>query len=313
MKRIIPSTMVSQHPDHANIPYWHDREFIRTNYEPREVFFDFSELGVDEYKWDWEGKLVDESVMERLLSERHDYFQENPIGHKKFITFRLPNPKVDTEFRLGRAFMTLLSSSVLAHHFKLPPEPLFEVIVPMTETAEELIDIQEAFAEMAGLKHRLYRFNDQTLKHIQIIPLFEDVSTIIHSDEIIASYVNQHRQVFGSPPEYIRPYIARSDPALNSGMVATVLATKIALSRYARYSEESGIPLYPIIGSASLPFRGGLTPYSIEAFTNEFKGIRTALLQSAFRYDYPKDDVVKAVKQLQQILPKGKPGPNTNV
>ncbi|HUC20582.1 MAG TPA: phosphoenolpyruvate carboxylase, partial [Candidatus Polarisedimenticolaceae bacterium] len=114
MKRKIPTTMVSQHPDHANVPFWHDREFIRTNYEPREAYFMFAELGVDEYKWDWEGKLVDESVMERLFSDYYDYFKKHPIGHEKFITFRLPNPKVDTEFRVGRAFMTILSSSVLA-------------------------------------------------------------------------------------------------------------------------------------------------------------------------------------------------------
>ncbi|HEX7259389.1 MAG TPA: phosphoenolpyruvate carboxylase, partial [Candidatus Saccharimonadia bacterium] len=271
------------------------------------AFFMFSELGVDEYKWDWEGKLVDESVMERLFSDYYDYFHDHPIGHEKFITFRLPNPKTDTEFRLGRAFMTLLSSSVLANHFKLPPEPLFEVIVPMTETSRELIAVEEAFDEIASLKHPLYRLNERTIKHIHVIPLFEDVDTIIRSDEIVQEFIDKHRQVFGSPPTYIRPYIARSDPALNSGMAATVLATKIALSRYKRLAEENGIPMYPIIGSASLPFRGGLTPYSVEAFAKEFSGIRTALLQSAFRYDYPKDDVIQAIKQLHDILPNSQP------
>lgn len=101
----------------------------------------------------------------------------------------------------------------------------------------------------------------------------------------------------------MRPYLARSDPALNAGIVPTVLAIKLALSKYKLYSEAEDIDLYPIIGSASLPFRGGLTPLNINAFVNEYKGIRTALIQSGFRYDYEKKDVIKAVKQLEELLP----------
>ncbi len=304
MMRKIPTTMATQHPDHANVPYWHDREFIRTNYEPREAYFNFSELGVDEYKWDWEGKLVDESVIERLLSEYYDFFKDHPIGQDKFITFRLPNPKVETEFRLGRALMTLLSASSIADHMKLYPNPLFEVILPLTETARELVDIQEAFRELAGLKHKLFRLNDRTITHIEMIPLFEDVQTIARSAEIVREYVELHTKTFGSAPRYVRPYIARSDPTLNSGLIATMLAMKIALSGYRNYAAESGIPMYPIVGVAALPFRGSLTPYSVKAFANEYRGVRTTLLQSAFRYDFPKDDVIKGIKELGKLLPK---------
>src|SRR5688572_246088 len=103
LKRKIPATMVSQHPDHASVPYWksvkgeggrvkgNDVAFISTAEETHELFLSFSDLGVSEYKWDWEGKLVDESVMERLLSEHYDFFKDNPIGQEKFLTFRLPN------------------------------------------------------------------------------------------------------------------------------------------------------------------------------------------------------------------------------
>src|SRR5438034_607528 len=104
MKRIIPSTMASQHPDHANKPYWHDSAHIAVQYEHTEAFLMYSELGIQEYKWDWEGKLVDESVMERLLGAYYTYFKEHPLGKENFLTFRLPNPKAETEFRLARAF-----------------------------------------------------------------------------------------------------------------------------------------------------------------------------------------------------------------
>ena len=62
--------MISQHPDHASKPYWLEEEFIGTHNESKECFLSFSELGSSEYKWDWEGKLVDESVMERLMSSK---------------------------------------------------------------------------------------------------------------------------------------------------------------------------------------------------------------------------------------------------
>ena len=143
--RIIPTTMASQHPDHAGVPYWGKKEFISTRKEVKECFLTFSELGINEYKWDWEGKFVDESVVDRLLHEHFEYFQKHPLGREKFLTFRLPNPKVETEFRLGRAFMVILSaqSSIQASGFTA--SPLFEVILPMTTGAGEMIKLQKNF------------------------------------------------------------------------------------------------------------------------------------------------------------------------
>lgn len=302
--RKISSTMASQHPDHASRPFWHDKEFIGTHDELKETYINYSELGIHEYKWDWEGKLVDESVLERMWGQHYDYFKKEQIGRDKFLTFRLPNPKVETEFRLGRAFMGILSASGLARQVGLHTPPLFEVILPMTESAQEMIDVQAAFAELSTLKHRLLRMDAGTLRHIELIPLFESVDTIIKSDEILREYLIGHRFVFGTKPAYMRPYVARSDPALNAGLVPTVLAIKIALCRYARFEKASGVRLFPIIGSASLPFRGGLTPETVPAFAREYAGIRTALIQSGFRYDYPKDKVIKAIAELSRLLPK---------
>jgi len=337
--RKIPATMVSQHPDHASVPYWKqntkyeirntkqepkgnetnpknkvalsqaprndESAFISTAEETRELFLSFSDLGVSEYKWDWEGKLVDESVMERLLSDYYEFFKDNPIGQEKFLTFRLPNPQVETEFRLGRAFMNLISAAAMARQFKLPDTPLFEVILPMTTSPGEMMEIHEAFNEMAGLKHKLYRMEKVPLKSIKVIPLFEDVDTIANSGKILEDYIKAYGSRFGRLPIYIRPYVARSDPALNSGMIPTVLAIKLALSDYAAFEEKYNIPLFPIIGSASLPFRGGLTPDTVDSFSNEYRGVRTALLQSAFRYDYPKVEVIAAIKRLESLLPRG--------
>jgi phosphoenolpyruvate carboxylase len=302
-ERKISATMATQHPDHAAIPLWHTEAFISNRFESYELFLAFSELGISEYKWDWEGKLVDESVLERLFGEHFDFFKKNPLGKKTFLTFRLPNPKVEMEFRLGRAFMNLSSAASIAKHFQLPTPPLFEVILPMTETPEEILAIQEAFQEMHHLIHPLYRL-DHTLTNLRIIPLFEQVSIILDSDRILKRYFSLYKKRFHKLPPYFRPYVARSDPALNSGLIPTVLAIKIALSKYKKLEEDMGFPLYPIIGAAALPFRGGITPLTITDFINEYHGIRTTTIQSAFRYDFKKKDVIAAIATLERLLPE---------
>lgn len=304
--RKIPATMATQHPDHASCPYWQRSAFIPTLKEAEECFLCFSDLGISEYKWDWEGKLVDESILERLLADHYDFFQKFPLGKEKFLTFRLPNPKVQTEFRLGRALMGMLTASSLAKQTGLHTPPMFEVILPMTESAEEMMDIQEAFAEIAHLKHRLYNQEKNKLKHIEIIPLFESVDDIVNSNKLLENYFRLHKWKFGHLPKYVRPYVARSDPALNSGLIPTVIAIKIALSRYQVLEKTHHIQLFPVIGVGTLPFRGSINPTRINDFISEYKGIRTTIIQSAFRYDFPKDKVKHAVQALEKNLPKGK-------
>src|SRR4030042_4275677 len=106
--RIIPSTMATQHPDNASVPYWCKRSFISTLKEVDECYLSYSDLNIDEYNWDWEGKFADESVVERLLQNHFFYFSKHHLGKDKFLTFRLPNPRIEQQFRLARAFMIIL-------------------------------------------------------------------------------------------------------------------------------------------------------------------------------------------------------------
>jgi phosphoenolpyruvate carboxylase len=302
--QFIPSTFASQHPDHASTPWWNKTPYISAGEEAKEVFLSFSELGIQEYKWDWEGKLVDESVVERLLIQHYEYFKANPLGVEKFLTYRLPNPNIETEQRVGRAFMGILSASGLTKSLGLPTPPMKEVILPMCDSAHSMIDIQEAFREIANLKHWLFGFQGANLKHISIIPLFEEVSVIANSDKILSEYLALHQDRFGYKPQYLRPYVARSDPSLNSGHIATVLAIKIAFSKYKEFEKEHDIKLYPMIGCAALLFRGGLAPDNVEDFIQQYKGVKTVLIQSAFRYDYPKEMAIKAIQTLNEKLPQ---------
>lgn len=303
VQRIIPTCMATQHPDNAGHPYWYSRAFISAANEIKESYLCFSDLNIDEYNWDWEGKFVDEAVVDRLLHKYYQYFKKNPLGKEKFLTFRIPNPRVEKQFRLGRAFMVVVTSSQLAQSLGFADPPIFEMILPLTETAEEIIEIQEAFRDLISIDNRLLKMED-SIRYVEIIPLFEQVKKIVDSANLLKRYIKLHKKSFGYIPSYIRPYCARSDPALNSGLVPTMLAIKIALSRYKDLTRETGVKLFPMIGTGCLPFRGGVTPDNISKAIEEYAGFSTLILQSAFRYDYKISTVKKAVETIKKELPK---------
>ena len=298
--------MFTQHPDHAGRPYWHDKPFIETRDELQECFLMMRDIGAQEVMWDWEGKLVDEAVMERLLAEHFAFFKKNPLGEKTFLTFRVPNPRVEPGYRLGRAFMVILSARETARDAGLQNAPLFEVILPMTESAEELLTLHKNFERFAKAAEHSFGQKANGARPLEVIPIFESVGTILESGKILEQYLAGYRKLFKRLPPYIRPLCARSDPALNSGIVAPTLAIKWALSEYARFSEKTGVPTFPIIGPGTLPFRGGLTPQNTDDFLEEFRGVRTTMIQSAFRYDYPLADVKKGVNAIIRKAPTTK-------
>lgn len=295
--------MATQHPDNAGIPYWSSRAFVSTAKEVEECHLCFSDLGIDEYNWDWEGKFVDEAVIDRLLHRYYQYFKKHPLGKDKFLTFRIPNPRVEKQFRLARAFMVVITSSQLAASLGFVDSPIFETILPLTETAEEIIEIQKAFRDLVSVDHRLLQMED-SIKQIEIIPLFEQVDKIINSANLIRRYLKIHKKTFGFMPSYLRPYCARSDPALNSGLLPTMLALKVALSSYLELEKEIGVILYPMLGTGTLPFRGGLSPDRIEKGIEEYAGVATLIIQSAFRYDFPHSLVKKAIAKIKNELSK---------
>src|SRR3989338_4120188 len=171
-KRKIPAVMFSQHPDHAAKPYWHSQALIETREELDECYRMFREFGDEEVMWDWEGKLVDEAVMERLLSEHLAFFKKHPLGKKTFLTFRVPNPRVESGYRLGRAFMVILSARETAHSAGFPGTPLFEVILPMTETSAELLKLHKSFERFSKAAEYSFGQKANASRPLEVIPLF---------------------------------------------------------------------------------------------------------------------------------------------
>lgn len=307
--RTISATMATQHPDNAFPPFWDKtgNGFISVHEELNECISCLRDLDVDEFMWDWEGKYTDEAVIDKMFSNHYEFFRKNHIGKDKYLTFRLPNIWQEKGYSLLRALMVILTSEDFARDLKFHNPPLFEVILPMTEKADQLIYIQKTFQKLSQFKSE--NFNDQNAKNtdlIEIIPLVEGVESQTGIGDLLREYVTLYKENFGGKPAYIRPFLARSDPALISGLIATVLANKVALTEMYRFSKETKIPVYPIIGAGSLIFRGGLNPDNIENFIKEYAGIRTVTLQSAFRYDYPLARVKKSIALLEKSLKNAK-------
>lgn len=299
--------MATQHPDNATAPYWdqQSRPFISVYQEITEAIACFKDQGVSEYMWDWEGKHADAAVIDRLFSDYHDYFEQHQLGKDKFLTFRIPNIWEEKGYNLLQAMTVILSSEDFARDLKFHNRPLFEVILPMTEKADQLMHIHRLFEKLAKFKSNEFTTDHATnTDHLELIPLVESVESQLGVADLLTDYVKFHKQHFGYQPEYIRTFLACSDSALSSGLIAGIIGNKVALARLNIFSNKTGIKIYPIMGAGSLLFRGGLRPDNLDRFIEEFGGVRTLTLQSAFRYDYPKETVTKAVGELEQRLPK---------
>ncbi len=317
--------MATQHPDNAGVPFWHDEAFISDQAETDEMFYNFSEMGCDEYMWDWEGKFADEAIIEKLLGKYLEFFRKKQLGRDIFITLRIPNIWEEKTFKLARAYMSVLSAAEFTKSLKLTSPPVFEFILPMTKKADQLIHIQDTFRKTAKLQREIFgdKSGERTARartrgspevsvmnkegYIHIIPLFESVDDLTNCASLLESYIKLHIGHFGKKPAYLRPFIARSDPALNAGFVPCVLASRLALREFYRIGKKHKIAVYPIIGTGSLPFRGGVNPENIKNILHQYEGVKTITVQSAFRYDYPLPQVKKTIDYMKKNLAKPDP------
>lgn len=303
--RRIPATIASQHPDNAAGAFWNnDQPYISFYQEIQELIVCFQELGVSEYMWDWEGKHADAAVIDKLLSDHYEYFKDTQLGRDKFLTFRIPNIWEEKGYNLLQAMTVILSSEDLAHDLKLEQRPLFEVILPMTVRADQLTHMQELFQQLAKFKAAQFT-PDRPANNafLEMIPLVESVESQLGVADLLTDYVSLHEQHFGHQPEYMRVFFACSDSAETSGQLAGIIANKLLVVRLYEFQEKTGISIFPFAGPGTLPFRGGLSPYTVDRFLEEFTGVRTVTVQSAFRYDNPKQDVIDAIAKLEQEMP----------
>ena len=303
---LIPKVMSTQHPDNASpAPFSDESGVLRGDGEVEEAVDVFG-LGCDEQMWDSEGKEADNQVVRKLLTGYPDFFQdEQQLGIDVALTLRVPNPRVERDMRksMVEALQSVSSSWDMAQSFYGDGHvaPIQEVILPLTTSAEDISLVEAYYREVIVGQEEQTLLDGRAVKDwvgefypksIRVIPLIEDMEHLFYCDRIVEEYL-QDRDL-----PYQRVFLARSDPALNYGVVAAELILKVGLLRLHNLETRLGLPLYPIIGAGSAPFRGHLSPVNVERSLEEYPSAHTFTVQSAFKYDYDKDTVRAGIKKI---------------
>ena len=313
MNRKIPRTMSTQHPDNAALPPWVNGNLIHGDAEVDEAYFAYSSLGCMEVMWDSEGKDVDTRVVRKLLEKYGEFFKEKVLGEDVFLTYRIPNPAIERVER--KILLESLVNIPVAHDiatvfYKRKVSPIFEVILPLTTCGEDIIGLRRYYEKaivgveeipLCGSEKVEDWIGSFEPKTVEVIPLIEDFASLLKVDNILKPYISAMK------PEYMRVFLARSDPALNYGLVCALVLCKIALSKLKILEKSTAVKIYPIIGVGTMPFRGHLNPSNLPNFLEEYKGVYTVTIQSALKYDYSIEDVKETVKTLNEKLPHREP------
>jgi phosphoenolpyruvate carboxylase len=307
VERDIPRCMSTQHPDNVNVPFFAKETELGEEEEIQEAYYTFSHLGCDEQMWDCEGKEVDNYVIRKLLAQYEPFFVEKKLGRDLFITLRVPNPTIErAEAKILLETLESIPRSLDAAKLFYGDDtpPIFEVILPMTASARCLDRIHRYYCDFViGKQNKPLKEGDITIaewigefkpERINVIPLFEDMGHMLDAHNIVREYV-QDKDI-----EHQRVFLARSDPSVNYGLISAVFLNKIALRRLQILSEETGVKVYPILGTGSAPFRGNLKPRTVEGIADEYPSVFTFTIQSAFKYDNAPDEVRKAVGKLRE-------------
>lgn len=314
----IPRCMSTQHPDNVNVPFFSKGEKIGGEDEIKEAYYTFSHLGIDEQMWDVEGKEVDNYVVKKLLTTYEHFFREHVLGEDVRLTLRVPNPveeRAEAKILLETLESIPRSFDASALFYQKDIAPIFEVILPMTDSAASIDHIYRYYKDfIVGRQDKVFKKGDITIgewigqfkpAEVSVIPLMEDMYHQLAADRIVREYLSDKKAPEGGQ----RVFLARSDPAMNYGVFGAVVSNKVALMRLEKLSVEIGVDLHPILGAGSAPFRGNLNPRTVRRFTREYPSVETFTLQSAFKYDYPLDEIRDAVHYLQKHYVPGKATP----
>jgi len=271
-----------------------------------EAYLLFAQFKCQEQMWDSEGKKAVPWVVSELLGKDTDFFKRHPLGKDVFLTFRIPNPEIEkTEAKLVPEILASIprcyDTTQAVYEREIPP--VFEVVLPMTTSAEQLSRIYHYYCDYTVHSSNMVVFPEDRIsigqwlgeckpKQINVIPLFEDYSSMLNAASITAEYLKDKEL------EYQRVFLARSDPALNYGALAAVLLLNVALQRLDNLEKDIGIPIYPILGVGSAPFRGNFKPSNAKEMVRGYQSCQTFTIQSAFKYDWPSSVVARAIKEI---------------
>jgi len=291
----IPTSMMTQHPDCAS-------RYIPIQEEPQEAIFGLTPapegLGVEEIMIDFEGKLT---PYHQPVQVATGLLEKGIVpGRDVFITPRIVSATKENAFRQLMALLSVMETNVRVKE-EADAQAVKEVIIPMCESADELIDVRKRVVDVIELAHKEFNLSPDP-NSIQLIPLVEEVPELLNIDRMLGEYLDRSRDLGLETPE-IRFMIGRSDPALSYGMLAAVFAGKVALAKAYKTGEDYAVDIAPIFGAGSLPFRGHVTLENIDNIIKAYPGVKTITIQSALRYDHGFDKTRKLAQILKERLP----------
>ncbi|MHB8857885.1 MAG: phosphoenolpyruvate carboxylase [Thermoleophilia bacterium] len=295
----IPATMMTQHPDSAS-------RYVSVRDEPLEAIDALTAmpigLGLEEVMVDYEGKLTPyHQTAEIALGLRERGLVP---GRDVLVTPRIPSATKETVFHQLMALMSVIESNYQLGSSEGDGR-IREVIVPMVETASELVDVRRRVQDVVELGHKEFGISRDP-NSIQVVPLIEEVPELLSAGRFLAEYIRQVAAA-GYEIPYLRVMLGRSDSAMVYGMVPSVLAVKTAISDLFAMGKDFGIAVYPILGGGVLPFRGHVSLENFTQLTADFAGIRTVTVQSGLRYDSGSEAArqvaIKAAEELPGVPP----------
>lgn len=293
---LLPSTIMLQHPDSAS-------RYVPVQDEPGEAIQALTStskggLGLEEIMVDYEGKATPYHQTAQIV---YGLLQAGVVpGEEVAITPRLPSATHETVFRQLMALMSAMEANAVSRRLA-NTWAVQEVILPMSDDAQALLKVRHRVADVLNLAGRELGLETHP-GIIQLIPLFEEVPELVEIKHILADYIRLSR-LCGFQEERLRVMLGRSDPALSYGLIAAVLAVKLAIADCYRLAEEQQLEIAPIAGFGALPFRGHVTLENIDNLLVDYAGVRTVAIQSAMRYDHGSERTKKLAQRLKAQLP----------
>ncbi|AEM38718.1 phosphoenolpyruvate carboxylase [Pyrolobus fumarii 1A] len=289
----IPLAMATQHPDSAN-------KGFNSQEEVGEALLDLLPLseggfGCDEKMIDYEGKLTPYQQMKWVVEELIKAGLEP--GEDFIITPRVPAEKLEEAERQFFVLMGVMTANKYSID-KTGNQAIRYIVHPMSESPQELLVLQRRVVKLQRLAEEELGLHGA--EPPKIIPLIEEVIRHLHADKLLEGFHANVAKQLGMLYDSYRVFLGKSDAALGYGHLASSISLVVALSKIYRWGQQEGVRVYPIIGVGKPPFRGHLAPHAVDKFVMQYRGYYTVTIQTALRYDTPREDYIHTLRILRE-------------